>query len=90
MSRRTSAAVLAAVVMLLLAANLLFTARYVSATRAHEQRQGQIVQHKICATLSKLAALQPPAGNPASNPSRGYEQELHATLDQLGPDLGCS
>lgn len=23
------------------------------------------------------------------NPSRAYEQEEHATLDQLGADLGC-
>ena len=36
-----------------------------------------------------VPVLKPPAGNPVKNPARGYDQELHATLSQLGPDLGC-
>ena len=28
-------------------------------------------------------------GNPATNPSRAFDDHLHATLDRLGPDLGC-
>lgn len=62
---------------------------YVNGQRAAQQRAGELVEQKLCATLGKLAALTPPAGNPATNPSRAYEQELHATLDQLGPDIHC-
>jgi hypothetical protein len=54
------------------------------------RRQGKLIEDKICTTMGRLAALTPPPGNPAANPSRAYEDKLHATLDQLGPDLRCS
>lgn len=54
-----------------------------------QRRAGEIVERRICLTMTRLAALKPPPGNPAANPSRAYEDSLHATLDQLGPDLGC-
>jgi hypothetical protein len=69
--------------------NLYWTARAQNSAQAAQRRQGQIVEHKLCTTLSRLIDLKPPAGNPASNPSRGYLQDLHETLSQLGPDLGC-
>ena len=53
------------------------------------QRQSAMVERKICTTMSRLAALRPPAGNPATNPSRAYLQGEHDTLVQLGTDLGC-
>lgn len=53
------------------------------------RQQGLAIEHRICLTLARLAALRPPAGDPATNPSRAYDQAQHATLDQLGPDLGC-
>ena len=84
-----SVAILVLLAIVLAAANLLWTAHEVRADNAAQQRQGQVVEQKLCSTLGKLAALKPPAGNPATNPARGYDQELHATLDQLGPDLGC-
>jgi hypothetical protein len=59
-------------------------------SQAAQQRQGQQVLAKLCATLDRLAALKPPSGSAASNPSRAYEQQLHATLAQLSPDIGCS
>jgi hypothetical protein len=62
--------------------------QYVTVQR-NAQRQGLLVEQKICSTMHSLAALQPPAGSASANPSRAYEQHLHATLDQLGPDLGC-
>ena len=76
--------------------NLLWDARQQAAFQSSQQRE-QAVQHqaglalgeKLCVTFGRLAALKPPAGNPAKNPSRAYDQELHATLDQLGTDLGC-
>ena len=58
--------------------------------QAAQARQARMVEQKLCTTLGKLAALDPPAGNPSSNPSRAYEDNLHATLAQLGPDLGCA
>ena len=54
-----------------------------------QQQAGAILEAKLCTTFRELAALKPPAGDPGRNPSRKYEQEEHATLDQLGADLGC-
>ena len=55
-----------------------------------EQRQaGVILEQKLCTTFGKLAANMPPAGNPRKNPSRAYDQNQHAILDELGTDLGC-
>jgi hypothetical protein len=78
------------------AGNLLFTAHEVNANagaqrqqRAAQRAQGELLEQKLCATLGRLSALRPPAGNAATNPARGYDQQLHATLAQLGPDLGC-
>lgn len=53
------------------------------------QRAGALIEQRLCTTLRRLAADQPPAGSAAQNPSRAYEQSLHATLAQLGPDIGC-
>lgn len=58
-------------------------------TQAAQQRQGEVVEAKLCSTFGSLAALKPPPGNPAANPSRAYEDHLHAALDALGADLGC-
>lgn len=54
-----------------------------------QQQAGQQLGNKLCTTFGRLAALQPPAGPASVNPARGYEQQLHATLDELGVDLGC-
>jgi hypothetical protein len=56
---------------------------------AAQQRQGLLLEEKLCTTLDQLAALKPPAGNASSNPSRAYEQRLGEVLAQLRPDLGC-
>ena len=55
-----------------------------------QQRQGQAVNRKLCRTMDALAALVPPPGNPAANPSRAFDDRMHATLDELAPDLGCA
>lgn len=57
--------------------------------QAAQQRQGEQIEQKLCTTLGKLAILKPPPGSPLTNPSRAYDQELHAALAQLSPDLGC-
>lgn len=81
---------------ILAGANLLWTAYAVRASQASQvreeaaqQRQGQAIGKKLCTTLGRLAALKPPGGPPSANPARAYEDDLHATLSQLGPDIGC-
>jgi hypothetical protein len=58
-------------------------------TQTAATRQGVAVETKLCASFNALAALQPPAGNPATNPSMAFEQRLHAQLDQIGISVGC-
>ena len=81
-------------------ANLLWTAHEVNASQAAihaahvrgqaaEKRAGDELEAKLCITFSRLSALKPPAGNPATNPSRAYLQGQHAQLVELGTDLGC-
>jgi hypothetical protein len=77
------------VVFVLLGANLLFTAVYVNRSQASQRAGGAALERKLCTSLDRLAALQPPAGNPQANPSRAFEQNQHAILSQLGPDVGC-
>lgn len=54
-----------------------------------QQRAMALAEKKLCTTLDRLTALKPPAGNPAANPSRAFDQQLHATLAEIGPDIGC-
>jgi hypothetical protein len=60
-----------------------------AAEQAAQKQQGALLELKLCATLGKLAALKPPPGNPVANPARAFDQALHDTLAQLGPDVGC-
>jgi type II secretory pathway pseudopilin PulG len=60
------------------------------AAQQQAQRAASLAfEKKLCTTLGRLAALRPPAGDSASNPSRAYEQDLHDVLAQLGPDVRC-
>ena len=91
----------AVVILFLLAAlsgagNLLWTAHEVNAAtaaqhqeQAAQQRQGAMIEQRLCTSLARLAALKPPPGNPAKNPSRAFDDEQHAVLAQLGADVGC-
>jgi hypothetical protein len=63
--------------------------RQTKATQAAAQKTGAMVEQRLCSTLDLLAANEPPAGNPLTNPSRGYDQRNHEILSELGPDLGC-
>lgn len=66
-----------------------YTTYAIRTSQAAQEKVGQAVNIKICHTLQLLASDQPPAGNPANNPSRAYLQRLHADLAQLAGDLGC-
>lgn len=57
--------------------------------QAAQKRQGEILEQRLCTTLRRLAALKPPPGSPADNPSRAYLQSEHDVLAELGPDVGC-
>ena len=57
--------------------------------QASQRKQGQLIEHRLCRTFARLAARQPPAGNPALNPARAYLQGQHATLDEIPADIGC-
>lgn len=63
--------------------------REAAAVLAAQQRQGAALEQRLCTTLGRLTALKPPPGNPAANPSRAFDQQQHAVLAQLGPDVGC-
>ena len=75
---------------LAVALNAGFTLWSIGNSRQQQQHQGEIVERKICTTIAHLDALKPPGGNPRANPSRAFDDRLHASLAQLGPDLGCT
>lgn len=62
---------------------------YYHREQAAQHAQGAVLEQRLCTTLGRLAALHPPPGSPADNPSRAFEQQLTATLAELGPDVGC-
>lgn len=59
-----------------------------AAEQASQRRQAQVFEMKLCTTLDKLAARQPPPGPPADL-SRQYLEWQYGVLAQLGPDVGC-
>lgn len=91
LSRRVRRALVSlfALAVILAASGLFWIGHAVNASQAAQRSQGQAVERKLCTTFGKLAALKPPSGDPASNPSRAFDDNLHDTLDQLGTDLGC-
>ena len=74
--------------LLLTAAGYLYITHQDVVIRARQQRQGQIIERKLCTTLDRLAALQPPKGKRADL-SRRYLMHQHQVLAQLGGDVGC-
>ena len=85
LTTRGAVAVLLGLVLLVGAGNLAATYAEVHAVNASRTAD----RDRFCLTLGKLAALKPPPGNPATNPSRRFDDKLHATLAGLGPDLQC-
>lgn len=69
--------------------DLFWNAHQVNASRAANHHQNEVTQRKICTAVIALAVLQPPAGDPAANPSRAYLQGLHARFTAISSALGC-
>jgi hypothetical protein len=59
------------------------------AQQVAEQKAGELELAELCATFGKVALLKPPAGSAKANPSRAYEQEMHADLSGVPSDLRC-
>ena len=60
------------------------------AQQVAEQKAAAKEIGELCSTFGKVALLKPPAGNPVTNPSRAFDQSLHADLAGVNPDLGCT
>jgi hypothetical protein len=78
------------VIIVLLLLNFVFTARYVNSTQAGQRRAGLLTEQKICTDVGSMAQIPAPAGNPATNPSRAYEQAEQRTWRGLFRGLDCS
>jgi hypothetical protein len=76
------------IILALVGATLTLTAHYEDSSQAAARRQGERTEQRICLTMHRLASRNPPHG-PPSDKSRQYLAWLHATLVQLGPDIGC-
>lgn len=61
---------------------------YYHREQAAQQHQSQAFERRLCTSLGRLAALQPPPGSPADL-SRAYLRAQHQVLAELGPDVGC-
>jgi hypothetical protein len=88
-ARRGSKWIAAVTIMALLLLNFLFTAAYENHTQAAQRRAGELIEEKICTDVGTMAQLAPPAGDPASNPSRAYEQAEHRAWQGLYAGLDC-
>lgn len=68
------------------------------AARAKAQKAAAVAQAKanaafqaqLCSIFLPIAALKAPAGDPATQPGRIYEQQLEAKLAQIAPALKCT
>jgi len=84
-----NAAYLVLVVLAIGGLNLFWTAHAVSANNDARARQGAVIEAKLCHDIGTMAALQPPSGPAAANPSRAYEQAEHQAWMGLVQDIGC-
>jgi len=90
----TPGAKVSVVVLFVLAVAIGVTAYFAAVGYYHreqgaQQRQGAQLEHRLCTSLGRLAALKPPPGSPADSPNRAYLQQQHQVLAELGPDVGC-
>jgi hypothetical protein len=53
------------------------------------RKAGQLLEQALCADVGTMAAIRAPAGSPAANPSRAYEQAEHRAWAGLVVALRC-
>lgn len=87
-----AALLIAAVFIVNAAFTVLWTAaieHQLNAVSQQERQQGEKELQKLCADIGTMAAIPPPAGAPAANPSRGYEQAEHRAWLGLTEAIQC-
>ena len=57
--------------------------------QAVQRRAGALVEKALCADVGTMAAIRPPPGAAAANPSRAYEQAEHRAWSGLLGAIGC-
>jgi hypothetical protein len=57
--------------------------------QAAQRKAGLLIEEAICTDMGTMAKIPPPAGNPAANPSRSYEDAEHRAWAGLYSGLGC-
>lgn len=77
------------VIFIAIAGSHFVTQTEINNAKQTQQQQSALFENRLCSTLDAVKALQPPPGNPATNPSRAFDQEEHAALSQLASDLNC-
>lgn len=85
-----------ALVLLMGAANLWaswqFNKNAQEANAKTQQKQEELANRelqRLCHDVGTMAAIPPPAGSAAANPSRAYEQAEHRAWMGLQNDIGC-
>lgn len=68
---------------------VLYQAYEANQIKAYEAAQVAANNHKFCGIVDTLLAPPPPAGPASENPSRAFEQILHAKVADLKAGLGC-
>jgi hypothetical protein len=61
--------------------------RKLAEEQAEQARAGAALEKALCSDVGTMAAIPAPAGNPAANPSRAYEQAEHRAWAGLDHDV---
>lgn len=61
----------------------------IASQQSSQDANRKLILDKLCSTLTGLAEIKAPAGDPATNPSRAFEQAQQKKLAELSSDLGC-
>jgi hypothetical protein len=75
--------------LILIALCLVGLARYEDDSQAAQRRAGEVIEQKICTDVGSMARIPAPSGDPATNPSRAYEQAEQRTWRGLFRGLDC-
>ena len=91
LTRRTlrSVAVLVLLGLLVTGANLLYTAHAVSSYKTSQQRARRPDRAETMPDAEPARRAETASGQPEDEPFTGVRRRAHATLAELGPDIGC-